>query len=341
MIDLETNREIFNFLNPKANDLISKMNSQELREFLNLLNNFYLEYRNILELDQNITFGLEIEYENAKKSLIKTNINKLFADHSWIIKLDGSLKDGEEINSPILRDTEKTWNDLKEVCDIVNKYAEIGEKAGGHIHVGAQILGKNYQAWKNFIKLWSVYENIIFRFTNGEYLTTRPLANKYCRVLAKKLWANYKEINSLNLNCCELFDIMTIVNSSRNQAVNFNCVSLYHSNEVLEKNTIEFRCPNGTLNPIIWQNNVNMVIRLLEYSKSNNFDEDTLNKRHLITNDYYDSLALYNEIYIDEALEFCDLIFSNNLEKIYFLRQYFKSFETSTKTLKRAQNFTM
>ena len=36
-----------------------------------------------------------------------------------------------------------------------------------------------------------------------------------------------------------------------------------------------------------------------------------------------------SKIYVDDALEFVDLIFDNNMDKIYFLRQYLKSFEVS------------
>ena len=30
---------------------------------------------------------------------------------------------------------------------------------------------------------------------------------------------------------------------------------------------------------------------------------------------------------MDQALELCDMIFTNNLDKVYFLRQYLKSFQ--------------
>ena len=43
--------------------------------------------------------------------------------------------------------------------------------------------------------------------------------------------------------------------------------------------TIEFRCPNGTLNEVIWQNNLNLFVHLLLYAKSNDFDEYRVEKR--------------------------------------------------------------
>ena len=38
----------------------------------------------------------------------------------------------------------------------------------------------------------------------------------------------------------------------------------------------------------------------------------------------FDWEKVYNEIYIEQSLELCDMIFSNNLDKIYFLKQYLK-----------------
>ena len=52
---------IFSFLNPNSNDMISKMNSKELNEFKTLLNEFQLELRNNLGFDKNVTFGMEFE----------------------------------------------------------------------------------------------------------------------------------------------------------------------------------------------------------------------------------------------------------------------------------------
>ena len=115
----------------------------------------------------------------------------------------------------------------------------------------------------------------------------------------------------------------------RYQAVNFGNVYVGNYNDFAEDNTIEFRCPNGTLNPVVWQNNVNLFVNLLKYSKDLSFDDDIVQKRHLINLDKFLELKWYNEIYLEQALELCDMIFNNNLDKIYFLKQYLKSFQVS------------
>lgn len=50
----------------------------------------------------------------------------------------------------------------------------------------------------------------------------------------------------------------------------------------------------------------------------------------------------YNEIYLEQALELCDMIFTKNIDKVCFLRQYLKSFEVCKEVgqLSKASPFT-
>ena len=59
---------------------------------------------------------------------------------------------------------------LKNICQIIKKMGSIDSNCGGHIHVGAHILNNNASSLLNFVKLWSAYENIFYRFLYGEYL---------------------------------------------------------------------------------------------------------------------------------------------------------------------------
>lgn len=324
---------LFKYIKPDANDNLSKMAEDDFNNLLFYINNYYLKLRSTLgEKEQSsVTFGLEIECEYANVSRILNKITKSKLC-SWIVKSDLSLQSGAEINSPILYDTISTWDELKKVCNILNQYAKIGSYSGGHIHIGAQFLGNKSSSWLNFIKLWSVYENVIYRFVYGNYLTPRLSMLCFARPIGEKFFDDYKVLSKLND-----IDILTITNyvsQSRNQAVNF--CNVCDPLKLKDGNTIEFRCPNGTFSPVIWQNNVNLFINMLKYSKSSGFDEDIVNKRHEETVLKYvkcrlnkEKLHLYQEIYLPQALELCDMIFSNNLDKIYFLRQYIKSFEVT------------
>lgn len=326
---------IFSFLDPEQNDMLSKMNGSDLQDFIILLNEYYLQYREFLGFNKNITLGLELEFEYAQRHEIEKRMKDSIELKDWIIKDDGSLEKGAEINSPKLCDSIENWKALKIICDIVNEYAIIGENAGGHIHIGAEILNGKYAAWLNFIKLWSVYENIIFRFSYGTFLNGRTSITSYAKPVAKEFWDIYKkEISTKSRNTYEL--IMQIDNS-RYQSVNFSNVYTYYNYKPLD--TIEFRCPNGTLEPIIWQNNINFFLNLLKYVRSNNYNDDIIEKRYLKNLSNPINMNLYNEINLQQALELSDMIFKNNLDKIYFLRQYLKTFQTSSNKYEEAKQF--
>ena len=108
--------------------------------------------------------------------------------------------------------------------------------------------------------------------------------------------------------------------------------------EIFNKNTVEFRSPNATIEEIVWQNNINAFTKLMLAATKGLIDEECLDyKISNFTN--YD--FMYKEICLKSVLEFVDLIFDNNLDKIYFLKQYFKDFKDISQfnSLKRTRKF--
>lgn len=345
---MEYQNELFNFLYPDKNDELSKMNNKDLDIFLNYMKNYYLSLRNKLEFSDQTTFGIELEFEYADLQQIDKNIKKTKLRKSWYLHTDQSLKKGGEVSSPILKNSEETWLDILNMCNCINQNALIMDHSAGHIHIGAQEINNSVDSWLQFIKLWATYENVIFRFLYGEYLTARsslntyasPLRNNfkyYCKLLTTK--NNYEKQNNVSYNEYNFINkqILSSIDHKRNQAVNFNHLNTLGQSEI--NNTIEFRCPNGTLNPVVWQNNINMLVHLLDYSNNTAFNMDIVEARERMNEQ---NLFLdYNLVYLNQALEFVDLIFENNLDKIYFLKQYLKSFEIDNKPLKKAKPFTL
>lgn len=333
---MTTDNPLFDYIKPKNNDIFSKMNGIDLQDLLYYIENYYLELRNRLGFEGYITFGLELEFEYAMQARIENKLKEMSLASTWRLKDDGSLYAGAEINSPILKDTKNAWIHLKKVCSAVDENAKIWIHSGGHIHIGTQVIGGKTESWLNFIKLWSVYENIIYRFSYGNFLTARRSMNEYAKPMTMTFWQDYQELRDL-----DQLDTKTIISElshQKEQAVNFLNVS--HFNNRSDKNTIEFRCPNGTLDPIIWQNNVNLFVNMLLYSKSPRFNDDVIQNRRNINEDKYSTLSWYDEIYLQQALELCDMLFTNNLDKVYFLRQYLKSFEIGNKKLSISKPFT-
>lgn len=346
---------IFNYLNPHENTSISKLQGLELQKLLVLINELSLEYRDILNLDNSDTFGIELEMEYAKKQAIISKfksmyqeINALdnclifanFYDHNraiWTIKYDGSLTRGIEVTTPPMKDQQQNWNFLRNISDVLLSLSIIGKNSSAHIHFGSHIFGSNTQYWLNFLKIWSTYENVIFRFLYGEYLTARPCVDEYASPVAKDLMQIYEDLKSIN----DLTFKQIIYNLSlgKYRALNFQHVNVENDKGFMEDDTVEVRVSNNTDNVAVLQNYVNLIMKLCYYCKSSSFDDATIDKRYALIKGKYDSIIWYDEIYLEQALELCDLVFDNNFDKCYFLKQYIKSFKVNTGIYKKGDSF--
>ena len=325
---------IFDFLNPFQNDELSNLTKEELNEFLNLLSNYNLEYREGLSLQDNNSFGLEIECDHIPNRIITEDIINLGLNHPWKATNDASLDKGVEVISSILGDDKTTWEDLYKICSYLDSKAKSLDAASAHVHVGAHSI-KTKEAFINFLRLWGTYENIIFRFGFGERLTSRELIGKFARSKSFDYWNDAHLIEKFNLSYNEVVELL---HGSKYTALNFNNLSR-KDNIFKTGNTIEFRYANGSLNPIIWQNLVNLDVNLVNKANSD-LDIDIIAKRHDIVKDYLGNIPLYDEIFLDQALEFADLLFNNNLDKIYFLSQYLKGFNNKSNSRKDNISFT-
>ena len=96
-----------------------------------------------------------------------------------------------------MKDKKKYWKELREVCEFLSKRkADTLHNAGGHIHVGACTLGDDLDAWKNFIKLYTVYEHILSRFFYGDKFTARKHILEFAEPVAPILYNRIDAFNS-------------------------------------------------------------------------------------------------------------------------------------------------
>ena len=169
---------VYGYLDPKNNNHLSTLDGEELQKLVLLLDELTIKLRDSLELKKENTFGIEIEVEKAnidkiieefQKNYKELDLNRLFSKDTveWTLKYDGSLDRGLEIVSNPLFDEKVKWNQIKEMCELINPWCEIGKNSSLHVHIGAHILGDNTESWLNFCAFWSTYENIIYRFLYG------------------------------------------------------------------------------------------------------------------------------------------------------------------------------
>ena len=321
-------KDIYSFLHADSNEAFSSLDSKDLKELKSLLNTYMLSYRKKVGLSEKDTFGTEIEFQVPIKKFNFTfsdMMNKLEKKHnSWNIDIDGSRDDKLEVTPFILKDEDKTWEELEDVLKLIKNYINNpGPFSSSHIHFGGQMI-KDTDSLKRFIKLWAIYEQVIFRFAYGEDLTHRKSIDFYSQKMSTVLKGLNKNIN------------LEVIGAVRNRAVN---IRNYRGSRFDKMNTIEIRCPNGTLEPVIWQNNINFFARLLEFANSDKCDDDEIDKRFYALNLTKQNYSSYDSINFELAIDLADKIFDNNLEKLYFLRQYTKGFEKVEKGHKKAESF--
>lgn len=335
------------FIDDEKNDSFSSLRGIDLQELLLQVESFLLEYRNGLNLPNDLTFGIEIEYEGLSRIKTDKFVKKNFSD--WASDTDGTLMSGGEIISPIMTDNFKYWQELQKICKYLSrKGADTTHRAGGHIHIGTCGLGSGIDAWRQFLKLYMLYESVIFRFVNGDKINGRKEQTRFASPIADYLHCRLGNINSATSlqdirNTLMSMHFKEIHHLTRYTAINFTNVDFKNPDYNYEKNTIEFRSPNATTNAIIWQNNINAFAKILLVSKSGKLDEDFLDYK--LENEfvpYTGNEYLYDIVNLKEVLEFVDLVFDNNIDKVYFLRQYLKNFQDGfgLKAAVKAKKFT-
>lgn len=320
----EANDSILDFIYPSQNDKLAKMDERDRLELVRRLVCYPLTLRSDLNLSSLHTFGLELEFDKANLEAIKRYMKKNPGFDRWHFDRDITVENGGEYVTPILYDCPETWKNLKKACKGINRNAKITGDCGGHIHMGAQILGDNVDNWLVFANMYATNENILFKFGYGDFLVPREEIEYWALPKAKN-WIN--KLGKIDENSITAVELIKKLRHDRYDAVNLTNIDLDNISKLRKGSTIEFRSPNGTLNPVVWQNNVNTFAHLLEYSKNTEFDSNRFKKARKKAKYFASNLYYYDEMFLEQALRFADMIFDNNLDKIYFLRQYLGNYD--------------
>ena len=263
------------------------------------------------DVDTRITFGLELECltENYKEVLNCENILK-----NWKITQDASVKKGVEIISPVLSYDQESIKELKYVCEMLarNNFS-VDSTCGGHVHLGFDYFEDVFE-YATFLTLYSRIENLLYIIGNRSGMTTRDSFSEFATFLNDDTLNIVNNINYAKFNSMDSY-VNLIKDTQYNKYYGLNLTNIGNK----EKNTIEFRFQNGELdfNEII--HNVKLFAKLFEVSK-----EITYTRDKKLLSLYRDIISSYD---MDmQIVNLLDLLFDNDLDKMYFLKQYKKDF---------------
>ena len=214
-----------------------------------------------ITLPGQMTIGVEIESEGlASREEIEKIIGNLLKERTWELSSDITLINGTEAISPILR-KDIASHEIYTVCNALYSLGqETSERCGGHIHIGADYL-TDLQDWKNLRNIWNNTEKILYIISNRKGEIPREEVLKYAKPISGKDESKQKTINLESESDLENF----IAGIKKIQGDRFSAINYVNVGEE-EKNTIEFRLPNGTLDPTTWIENINFFGGLVRVS---------------------------------------------------------------------------
>lgn len=269
------------------------------------LKNNPLEYREKLTIPSSVNFGLELELDKINPNEVYRLIRNNFGTE-WSVKTDDSLtKDkNAEIVSPVLQNQKETWILLRKMGELLEKLNPSYEKCSFQINFDGTLL-PSIEDRTRFLKLYAMYEDIIYRFSKGEDDNYRESLETYAAPIALALKS------SLALGDEAPVDMFT---NNKRYGIVF---------KLADKDLIEFRTPNMTSNPILWQNYITAFYYLLEFTASRKYDKKEVD-RYIEGFCKMYPLENYELEKREKALQFTRKIFPHSIDQISFMHQYLK-----------------
>ncbi len=275
--DLIANKDEYSFTDNELAEIVLGKNDIEYAiEFF--ANNIWQDNieTSLIHLPKGMTIGIEIECEGDSSKQI-LNLEELFK--GWEIKEDATLgewdedekksKGGVEVVSPVLQAEDKNETSIYKVCSFLDWAGQsVTEKCGGHIHIGADYL-KDINAWKNLVEIWSNTEKMIFLISNDAGNLPRESVYEFAGPILEKL---HQALDDEDIELDSEEDIVQFckqlkkVQSENPNDVRYSAINFENFGDE-NKNTIEFRLSNGTLNPRTWIENINLFGGIIAVSQ--------------------------------------------------------------------------
>ena len=263
-----------------------------------------LEYRSILTIPKNINFGIELETDNVDMINVYNQVKSILGSN-WGVNKDDSLtlQRSAEIVSPVLQNKKETWILIQKMGVLLEKINPDYNKCSFQVNFDGSLLPTEEDRLR-FLKLYAMYEDIIYRFSKGEDENYRDSLETYAGPIILTLKG------LVNLEPEYAIDIFS---NTKRYGIVF---------KTQKQDLIEFRTPNSTSNPILMQNYITTFYYLLKFATSNKYPKHEVDE-------YIDR---YMKIYIlesyekckeEKAIQFANMIFPKQIDKAYFLHQYF------------------
>ena len=261
-------------------------------------------YREVLGIPKKVNFGLELELDKIDPDEVYKLVRKEFGS-SWIVKEDKSLTKGEnaEIVSPVLHNTKDTWILLKKMGELLERLNPNYDKCSFQVNFDGSILPRAEDKVR-FLKLYAMYEDIVYRLSQGDRGSYRDSMEEYAAPIILYLKGGLSISNEASIN---------LLSNQKRYGIAFKNKD--------SKDLIEFRSPNMSSNPIEWQNYINVFYYMLMAAAKPKYDKSEVDR---YVDHYYKCYILedYEREKRDKAIQFAKVMLPGNTDKSNFFHQY-------------------
>ena len=106
----------------------------------------------------------------------------------WNLKTDQTLRkfNNVEFSSIPFIDSNITYKSINIICELLkSKNADVDGNSSLQIHYDAKIFNDDIKSLINFYKMWSIYENIIYRYSYGPTFRIRKTLDRYSGMVSQ------------------------------------------------------------------------------------------------------------------------------------------------------------
>lgn len=241
-------------------------------------------------------------------------------------------KGGAEIVSPPLHDNETDWGTVEKVCEHIKKYPGVkgkeviaDSKCGLHIHFDSKLLTENPETMRTFLKLWPDMEELVYKMCNDVndpirkstinrsksiLKNFRKIASPIGAKLSKQIENGTLKVSYKNFGFLKRHIIAPLkLDNRRYQGLNLSNIGNPN------KNTVEFRMSNGTINPEIIKQNVFLYASIIDTVRNISLGKE-FKKEQL------ESFLRTDITEQEKAKAFTNLIFDNDNDKQIYIKRY-------------------
>lgn len=249
-------------------------------------------------------FGLELEVNG----ITTKEMNDIISGYSnYKVQNDKSIiYTGSEIVTPILHNKKRELDELKEILLTVTKVPHNFEDCSLQINFDYSLIGNN-ENFEYFLKIFAIYEDIIFHYSIGSTYYFRDSIDVYASPIRNYLLSYFNSEFPMDY----LYE--HFLNNKR------DAISLKNTKDKSDKSIIEYRSINGTLD-------YDEIIDYITFFYYLTISYRRIDKEEI---DYMFS-KLNPMIYLDsymirkmkKAEKFADIVFTKEKDKSLFLSRY-------------------